>query len=68
MYFRNELNSAMKEVDQVKELYVKVCAEKDLLEERMKEEGETAVSNKLQEVSNHTQTHANNPPHTHTHT
>lgn len=52
----------MKEVDQVKELYVKVCAEKDLLEERMKEEGETAVSNKLQEVSN-TPT-----PHTHTHT
>lgn len=45
----------------MKELYVKVCTEKDLLEERMKEEGETAVSKKLQEVSN-TPT-----PHTHTH-
>lgn len=57
LYFRNELNSAMKEVDQVKELYVKVCSEKDLLEERLKEEGETAVSKKLQEVSNYTNTH-----------
>lgn len=52
----------MKEVDQVKELYVKVCAEKDLLEERMKEEGETAVSKKLQEVSNHMNTHTDPPP------
>ncbi|XP_048749329.2 centrosomal protein of 152 kDa-like isoform X2 [Ostrea edulis] len=47
---RNELNSAMREVDQVKELYVKVCSDKDVLEEKLREENEAVVSQKLQEL------------------
>nr|XP_022305417.1 trichohyalin-like isoform X2 [Crassostrea virginica] len=47
---RNELTSALKELDQVKELYVKVCSEKDLLEEKMKGENETVMSTKIQEL------------------
>jgi hypothetical protein len=40
----------MREVDQVKELYVKVCSDKAVLEDRMKEENKVVVSQKLQEV------------------
>ena len=47
------MTSALKELDQVKELYVKVCSEKDLLEEKMKEENETVMSTKIQEVRVH---------------
>ncbi|XP_062579081.1 centrosomal protein of 152 kDa-like, partial [Saccostrea cucullata] len=47
---RNDLNSALHEVDQVKQLYVKVCSEKDLLEEKMKKENETETFQKLQEL------------------
>ena len=51
------MNSALKELDQVKELYVKVCSEKDLLEEKMKGENETVMSTKIQEVRVHSGGH-----------
>lgn len=51
------MTSALKELDQVKELYVKVCSEKDLLEEKMKGENETVMSTKIQEVRVHSGGH-----------
>jgi hypothetical protein len=49
LYHRNSLNSAMLDIDHVKELYVNMCTEKDVLEKKLTED-KAVLSLKLQEV------------------
>ena len=50
-FYRNELNNTLQEVDDCKMLYVKVCEEKNKIEEKMKVEMEESLSVKLKKVS-----------------
>jgi hypothetical protein len=50
-FYRNELNNTLQEVDDCKMLYVKVCEEKNKMEEKMKVEMEESLSDKLKRVS-----------------
>ena len=50
-FYRNELNNTLQEVDDCKMLYVKVCEEKNKMEEKMKVEMEESLSDKLKKVS-----------------
>ena len=47
---RNELTNTLQEVDDCKMLYVKVCEEKNKMEEKMKVEMEESLSDKLKKV------------------